>query len=261
MPLVLEITGTNLKAGVADSTRPEVLPVKYHHYKHLHRFPPNYHLNGHSITQEQKNEIVKNLSPKFQQEVKEYEKYLGHFLPLMNEAFPVHFIRKLVHQILFQYSLIDDSMFVVDHNYSENFKSVIRDTLKGLRVQEIFFLPCSVLASIGANERDVLVIYFTMECVKMYVVSDLREITIREDSRVNLLNKGDHHDIIQELIDEVIEKSPIDLRRKLRERIVVLSDDSNEYIQFDLTPEKQQFQSRQSVGCWIACALYAQTMD
>lgn len=255
MPLVLEITSTNLKAGYADSTQPDVLPVKYH--AQLRLFPPEFHLNEHSITQNQKDEIVENLLPQYRQKAKEYETMLGHFLPLKDESFPVQIIRKLVHQILFQYLLTDDLAFVVDHDFSDILKHVIHDILQGLRVRKVVFLPCSVLATIGANETDALVVYFTMECVKLYVVSDLREIAILEDSRVNLLNKNRHHDTIQELIDEVVSKSPIDLRRKLRETTIMLSEDSNEYIQIDPTPEKQHFQSRQSVGCWVACALYA----
>lgn len=69
MPLVLEITSTNLKAGYADSTQPDVLPVKYH--AQLRLFPPEFHLNEHSITQNQKDEIVENLLPQYRQKAKE----------------------------------------------------------------------------------------------------------------------------------------------------------------------------------------------
>ncbi|KAI5961042.1 hypothetical protein CANMA_003938 [Candida margitis] len=259
MPLVLEITGTNLKADTVDSVQPGVLPVEFHYPADLPRLPPQYQLDDHSVTKDQRAEIVKNLLPKFQQEAKEYEKTLGHFLPLKDEASSSQLVSKLVHKIMLQYQLSDDLAFVVDHDFSEKFKIVIHDTLVGLQVKTVIFLPCSVLSTVGANVRDALVVYLTMECVKIYVVSDLREIVTKQDTRVNLLSKN--HDIIQELVDEAVGESPIDLRRKLRERIVVLGDDSNEYIHTDLTPEKQKFETRQSMGCWEGAALYAQSQN
>lgn len=249
---VLEITGTNLKAGVP-TDQPKVLSVEFD--CPLQIFPPDYCID-HSLTPTQKDQIVKNLLPKYQQEVKEYEKNLGHFLPLREEAFPLVIIRQLVQEILSEGVI--DGVVVVDHHFSNTLKSVIRDTLEDMRVQEIVFLPWSVLAVYGANETSAVVVYFTMECVNLCAVCDLREVTTKEDARVNLLNKEQNHDVIQELIDEVIERSPIELRSALRETIIILGDASNNHIQLDLTPEKQRFESRHSVGCWLACASYTQ---
>lgn len=275
MSLVLEITCTNLKVGNLGSKKPDLLGVEYQHSRTRPQLPPQYELNDHALAKEDRERIVSLFTPEMQALSDSFQKYYGTWLQLRDELWSKLLIQKLIYKALFQKQYSSKRVFVVDHDFSEKLKLAIYEIFTELRAKSVIFLPWSVLAVLGANVRNGLVLKYTFESLKIQTVVDLRVIDCREYVSINSMTKGDSTqqgntenlkamekseklDKVQEIIGNIIRRSPIDIRKVLRENVIVIGDESNKHHKIDLTMEKHRFETRPSDGCWIACSLYSQ---
>ncbi|KAI3404800.2 hypothetical protein KGF56_002430 [Candida oxycetoniae] len=259
MSLVLEITCTNLKLGYSGTTKPDLLSINYEHTTLKPQLPPQYELNDHALAEEDRKELVKQLDPELRMLLDECGNIQGTWLHLREEKLTKKLLQKLIYNVLFRNSYSAKRIFIVDHDFSEKLKRIIYEIFRELRAKSIIYLPFSVLAVLGSGLRSGLVLNFTFEVLKIQSVIDLRVVDRMEEIKVNCLNKSEErYSLIEDLINKIIQRSPIDIRRCLRENIIVVGDESNASHDIDLSEDRKRFETRYSKGCWIACSLYSQ---
>ncbi|CAK9441924.1 uncharacterized protein LODBEIA_P57650 [Lodderomyces beijingensis] len=258
MSLVLEITCTNLKLGNSGSKVADIFQVNYRGTASRAQLPPQFELDDHALGVDDRARLVEQLRPEYATLSSECQTKQGTWLPLREAQLTKQLLRKIIYKALFQKSYSSKRVFIVDHDYSEKMKGIIYEIFKELKAKSVVFLPWSVLAVLGADQRNGLVLNFTMETLKVQVVVDLRVIYTTEEVTINCLNKHEKHSEIGQIIENTVKGSAIDLRKCLGENVIIVGDEGNDNHDIDLTLEKEAFETRLNVGCWAACSLYSQ---